>query len=143
MGVGNRNNLRIHKLTHEPKSRTIKCIHCEKQFRHMSTYRKHISRVHEFVPEKRLKCDQCGKWYNHEEGLRRHVRKFHSPSRQSFQCDQCASCFAFKYELNRHYRKRHQKAPLVPSSTCLPIPLVLPLEPVPLSSLNVLNILPT
>ncbi|TRY71496.1 hypothetical protein TCAL_12610 [Tigriopus californicus] len=143
VGVGNRNNLRIHKLTHEPKSRTIRCIHCEKQFRHMSTYRKHISRVHEFLPEKRLKCDHCGKWYNHEEGLKRHVKKFHSQNDHIFQCDQCASSFAFRYELNRHIRKRHHTmATSTSDSSSLPIPLFLPSEPVPLSLLTSHNILP-
>ena len=60
-------------------TKCIKCSHCDKTFRHMCTYRRHIERVHEFTPEKRLKCDDCGKLFNHREGLATHVKKFHTP----------------------------------------------------------------
>ena len=73
----------------------------------MSTYRKHVSRVHEFSSEKRVKCDICAKFYNHEEGLKRHVKKIHGSEGQEFKCSDCGLGFAFKYDLNRHRRKVH------------------------------------
>ena len=60
-------------------TKCIKCFKCDKMFRHMCTYRRHVERMHDFTPDKRLKCDECGKFFNHREGLATHVKKFHTP----------------------------------------------------------------
>ena len=106
--LANRHSLRTHKLLHsEGKESSFKCPHCPKSFRHKSTCKKHISRIHEFEPAKKLKCNHCGKLLNHEEGLRRHVIKMHGENRK-YPCEFCSSAFAFNYDLNKHLKRFHQ-----------------------------------
>ena len=105
--LSTRHGLRMHKLVHKDESKSIACSRCEKSFRHLSTYRKHIARVHEFAPEKRLKCN-CGKMFNHMEGLKRHMKKFHSDEKPQYQCDLCpVAPFVFNYDLNKHRKRVH------------------------------------
>lgn len=106
--LSTRHGLRVHKLLHKSNTKSIPCVRCDKSFRHMCTYRKHIARVHEFDPEKRLKCVDCGKLYNHKEGLARHMKKFHpNPDSVLFKCNLCNSEFIFNYDLNRHKKRFH------------------------------------
>ena len=105
--LSTRHGLRMHKLVHKDESKSIACSRCEKSFRHLSTYRKHIARVHEFAPEKRLKCNCCGKMFNHMEGLKRHMKKFHSDEKPQYQCDLCPLAFVFNYDLNKHKKRVH------------------------------------
>ena len=104
-----RHGLRMHKLIHKDESKAIACSRCDKRFRHRSTYRKHIARVHDFAPEQRLKCEGCTKLFNHMEGLKRHVKKFHSGQKPQFQCDLCPLAFIFNYDLNKHKKRVHLK----------------------------------
>ena len=64
-------------LHSEAAGSAVSCSQCGRAFRHVSTLRKHLARVHEFKPEQRLRCEECGGEYNHREGLRRHIRKAH------------------------------------------------------------------
>ena len=106
--LSTRHGLRIHMRIHIEGSKSITCSRCDKSFRHLSTYRKHIARVHDFVPENRLQCKLCHKFYNHQEGLRRHMRKFHdSKQRPAFKCDICSTSFVFNYDLNKHKKRLH------------------------------------
>ncbi len=93
-------------------SSTVSCAQCGRSFRHVSTYRKHVSRVHEFSPARRLQCPHCPgrRLFNHKEGLNRHVKKFHSDLTDQFRCPSCPAAFAFKYDLNRHQRRLHPEA---------------------------------
>ena len=101
-----RQGLRQHTLIHLEGSKSISCSRCDKKFRHLSTYRKHISRVHDFNPDRRLSCDHCGKLYNHSEGLKRHVKKYHLET-PHFPCDLCPQAFVFNYDLNKHKKRVH------------------------------------
>jgi len=105
--LSTRHGLRMHKLIHKEESKSIACSRCEKSFRHLSTYRKHIARVHDFVPEQRLKCEGCAKLFNHMEGLKRHMKKFHSGEKPQYQCDLCQMAFVFNYDLNKHKKRVH------------------------------------
>ena len=106
--LSTRHGLRVHKLTHIEGSKSISCSRCDKRFRHLSTFRKHIARVHDFNPEKRLQCQLCQKFYNHQEGLRRHMRKFHDhPNQLKFRCEICSISFVFNYDLNKHRKRVH------------------------------------
>lgn len=106
--LSTRHGLRMHKLIHKEDSKSILCPRCEKSFRHLSTYRKHMARVHELTPEKRLKCSEgCGKMFNHSEGLKRHVKKFHSLEKPQYQCSLCPLSFVFNYDLNKHLKRVH------------------------------------
>ena len=105
--LSTRHGLRMHKLIHKEESKSIACSRCDKSFRHLSTYRKHIARVHDFVPEQRLKCEGCAKLFNHMEGLKRHMRKFHSGEKPQYQCDLCPMAFVFNYDLNKHKKRVH------------------------------------
>ena len=95
------------KLIDKEESKSIACSRCDKSFRHLSTYRKHIARVHDFVPEQRLKCEGCAKLFNHMEGLKRHMKKFHSGEKPQYQCDLCPMAFVFNYDLNKHKKRVH------------------------------------
>jgi len=105
--LSTRHGLRMHKLIHKEESKSIACSRCDKSFRHLSTYRKHIARVHDFVPEQRLKCEGCAKLFNHMEGLKRHMKKFHSGEKPQYQCDLCPMAFVFNYDLNKHKKRVH------------------------------------
>jgi len=105
--LSTRHGLRMHKLIHKDESKSIACSRCDKTFRHLSTYRKHIARVHDFLPEQRLKCEGCNKLFNHMEGLKRHIRKFHSCEKPQYQCDLCPMAFVFNYDLNKHKKRLH------------------------------------
>ena len=100
-------NLFYFKLIHKEESKSIACSRCDKSFRHLSTYRKHIARVHDFLPEQRLKCEGCAKLFNHMEGLKRHMKKFHSGEKPQYQCDLCPMAFVFNYDLNKHKKRVH------------------------------------
>ncbi len=78
LALSTRQSLHAHRLVHQENTKSIACSQCGKTFRHVSTFRKHVARVHEMTADKMLKCDHCGKMYNHKEGLKRHVKKFHS-----------------------------------------------------------------
>jgi len=104
-----RQALRTHRLIHQDNTKNINCDRCHKSFRHMSTFKKHVSRVHEFNPDKRLQCPHCEKLYNHDEGLQRHVKKFHGPvNSNKFLCDLCTATFAYNYDLNKHKKRFHK-----------------------------------
>ena len=107
--LSTRHGLRMHKLIHKEGSKSIACSKCDKTFRHSSTYRKHIARVHEFNPSQRLKCEVCDKLFNHSEGLKRHVKKFHSLEKPEHRCNLCPLAFVFNYDLNKHKKRAHQK----------------------------------
>ena len=111
--LSSRHGLRMHKLIHKEGTKSIPCSKCDKNFRHLSTYRKHIARVHDFDPNKKLKCDFCLKLFNHTEGLKRHLKKFHTIEKPEYQCDLCPQAFVFNYDLNKH-KKRAHKALLKP-----------------------------
>ena len=107
--LSTRHGLRQHKLIHKEGTKSITCPRCNKTFRHLSTYRKHIARVHDFTPDKRLTCDSCGKLFNHSEGLKRHIKKFHAQNKPEYQCDLCPLAFVFNYDLNKHKKRTHQQ----------------------------------
>jgi len=111
--LSTRQGLRQHSLIHVEDSKSIQCQRCEKKFRHLSTYRKHISRVHDFHPDRRLPCQYCGKLYNHKEGLIRHVKKYHSlafGSTPEHSCKDCGKSFVYRYDLNKHTKSFHNKS---------------------------------
>lgn len=105
--LSTRHGLRMHKLIHKDETKSIACSRCDKTFRHLSTYRKHIARIHDFNPDKRLQCESCQRLFNHTEGLKRHVKKFHAVSKPSFQCPFCPLAFVFNYDLNKHTKRVH------------------------------------
>ena len=114
--LSTRQGLRQHSLIHVEDSKSIQCQRCEKKFRHLSTYRKHISRVHDFHPDRRLPCQYCGKLYNHKEGLIRHVKKYHPlafGSMPQHSCKDCSKSFVYRYDLNKHTKSFHNKSNLL------------------------------
>jgi len=109
LSLATRHGLRMHRLIHQENTKNINCDKCSKSFRHMSTFKKHVSRVHEFKPENRIQCPHCDRLYNHDEGLQRHVKKFHGPvNSNKFQCNLCTATFAYNYDLNKHRKRFHR-----------------------------------
>lgn len=118
--LSTRQGLRQHSLIHVEDSKSIQCQRCEKKFRHLSTYRKHIARVHDFHPDRRLPCQYCGKLYNHKEGLIRHARKYHPlafGSTPKHSCGNCGKSFVYRYDLNKHTKSFHNKLNLMKKPT--------------------------
>lgn len=105
-----RQTLSTHRLVHKDETKNIECHLCSSVFRHKSTFRKHVQRVHEFDQSKMLQCENCKKLFKHMEGLKRHKKKMHSSySSVRYGCEICSKDYSFQYDLNKHVKNVHNK----------------------------------
>ena len=79
--------------------REFQCESCDKTFRYLSLYERHV-RIH--TEEKAFKCDVCDKAFNRPDTLKTHMN-IHTES--GFAC--CGRFFHSKAALNYHQKSVH------------------------------------
>ncbi|KAI5696606.1 hypothetical protein M8J75_015466 [Diaphorina citri] len=100
----------------------IYCQVCSATFTRSSSYRAHMSVVHN-IHRVVFTCQVCSKIFSYENGLKAHVRNKHGTSeeRPRFKCEgrgECDRVFTTRNMLNIHIKRDHQKEKPYQCSQC-------------------------
>ena len=99
-------------------SKEIKCMECDKAFRHRHNLVYHVKTVH--LKANATKCDLCdGKTFSTKGGLNAHVQSVHlGQDQERIKCTYCTNTFSFKSSLLNHIKSVHFKMYQVTCDIC-------------------------
>lgn len=107
----------------EDKFPKLQCCMCEKSFRHMCIFMKHMRRHLRISP---YRCSICQKHVNTYASLALHMKRMHSnekadetlPKEKSHKCEQCGKMFGSKGHLNEHILGVHDRSSVTNCPVC-------------------------
>lgn len=112
-----------HLATEHPDRSTFNCTDCNKTFKVVTTYNRHLG-FHDREHRPQM-CAFCPVSFSHIYSLQRHETRYHGttheiyrkqkPPEKSFKCQHCEKTYHTNYDLEEHDRFVHQK---LPGATC-------------------------
>ena len=95
---------------HQQVLKPFKCQLCDHAFKLRTSYRKHMSRIHEHIPCQSHQCDKCPKKFIKKVYLTNHQMRFHQLKKEQL-CTDCGELFLTQDSLKKH-KKQHNNPQL-------------------------------
>ena len=95
------------KLEKSSHSGTFSCSLCPKMFDKISTYKRHVNKIHKNF-HGGIFCSICGKTFNRIQNCNVHEEMCHGENRTKVKCQYCEKGFSSKSAKQLHVKKKHQ-----------------------------------